>query len=509
MIQLSLKRIGEMISLYKIIFVDDEIFVIDNIINSIDWSKYNFEVTGIFAAASEALKFIENNYVDGIFTDIKMPNMNGIELAAEIHRNHPGTVVFFLSAYDDLEYAKAALPLGVRDYIIKPVSFSSLDKACSHMKECIEEQYSTAPVFLNENPRTVSLQQIYSKLRDNDNVSSEQFTVAILSYLGVEKFTALKCIPITIKIHEIEHFLRKWHHGIHGLHTAITNLLFYDNLVLIPTIFLFNKIEIFAVYSADLKKNSTESLEQFRKKFIASCKDLLGLNVSVTFNGVPVPLDEYINKNTHHYCEKFTDLMHTVNNGFADEFVSMLIDILENANENKSFLKDFSIYFSNSDNYDIQDIINSNSDLFKSPARAIENFMQVYIIGYKLAVNNLKKKKRLDSVDLAKLYIYEHFREKIKRQDILLFAHSNKTTLAKLFKAKTGLSLMEYVSRFRINHARILLISDTDMNINEIGYFVGFESIRNFFPQFSGITGLTPSKYKSNFSSVGTQSQET
>ena len=77
-----------------------------SIIKKIDWDKNGFTVIGDAENGKDALEKIEQLEPDVVLTDIRMPYMDGLELAAELRRLHPSIKVVIFSGYDDFEYAK-------------------------------------------------------------------------------------------------------------------------------------------------------------------------------------------------------------------------------------------------------------------------------------------------------------------------------------------------------------------------------------------------------------------
>ena len=106
---------------YKILLVDDEEEVRTSIIRKIDWEKTGFTVIGDAENGRDALEKIELLEPDVVLTDIRMPYMDGLELAAELHRSRPSIRLVIFSGYDDFEYAKQAIRLDITEYILKPV----------------------------------------------------------------------------------------------------------------------------------------------------------------------------------------------------------------------------------------------------------------------------------------------------------------------------------------------------------------------------------------------------
>ena len=81
----------------------------------------------------EALALLKTKPFDLVITDIKMPHMDGLELADYIHVNHPGTDVIILTGYSEFDYARAAVRANAADYLLKPLQDVELHKALSKL----------------------------------------------------------------------------------------------------------------------------------------------------------------------------------------------------------------------------------------------------------------------------------------------------------------------------------------------------------------------------------------
>jgi two-component system response regulator YesN len=103
----------------KILIVDDEIFVRMGIKTTYDWSKYGFEIIGEAEDGIEAMDIFMKHKPDIVLVDIKMPRMNGIDFIAKVKDINPYCRFIVLSCYNEFEYVREAMKLGVRDYIIK------------------------------------------------------------------------------------------------------------------------------------------------------------------------------------------------------------------------------------------------------------------------------------------------------------------------------------------------------------------------------------------------------
>lgn len=103
----------------NVLIVDDDKLARKGLIAVIDWEQYGLCVVGDVQNGKKALEFLENHPVDLVFTDIDMPEMNGLELMKICKESYPETDFVIFSVYEDFSFARQALRLGALDYISK------------------------------------------------------------------------------------------------------------------------------------------------------------------------------------------------------------------------------------------------------------------------------------------------------------------------------------------------------------------------------------------------------
>lgn len=106
----------------KVLLVDDDYLALEGLRQMLHWDSFNGELAGCATDGLEAVSMIEDNPPDVVVADIKMPRMNGIDLARYLYQNHRGTHIILLSGHSEFEYAQKALQYRVTDYILKPVT---------------------------------------------------------------------------------------------------------------------------------------------------------------------------------------------------------------------------------------------------------------------------------------------------------------------------------------------------------------------------------------------------
>ena len=124
----------------KIFLAEDEVVVRETIKRMIPWEGLGFELVGEAADGEMALPLLIRQQPDLLITDIKMPFMDGLTLARLAKKEIPGLKVVILSGYDDFNYAKQAIGIGVEDYLLKPITKNALIERLSEIRSRYEHE---------------------------------------------------------------------------------------------------------------------------------------------------------------------------------------------------------------------------------------------------------------------------------------------------------------------------------------------------------------------------------
>lgn len=142
--------------MYRILIIDDEPIVKIALRSILPWEKHGFSICGTASNGQEALSLIEKQQPDIIITDLKMPQMDGLELIRILkEQKYPGEILV-LSNYEDFDSVRNALTLGAADYLLKikiqpDTLLACLNKTIEKMNErnqtaLIENRAETAPI---------------------------------------------------------------------------------------------------------------------------------------------------------------------------------------------------------------------------------------------------------------------------------------------------------------------------------------------------------------------------
>ena len=112
--------------MYRVVLVDDEQLILRGLSTVIPWQEMGCEVAGTATNGRDGLELIRRLKPDILFTDIRMPNMDGLNMLAALGSEFPEMQTAVLTAYRDFDYARQAITLGVFRYLLKPSDLEEL-----------------------------------------------------------------------------------------------------------------------------------------------------------------------------------------------------------------------------------------------------------------------------------------------------------------------------------------------------------------------------------------------
>ena len=514
--------------MYKIIIVDDEKNIRDRLAHFFPWSEAGFEVVGIAENGVEALELIKQERPHAVLTDVRMPEMTGLELAKEIQKSYSEIKVVILSAYDDFRYAQDAIRSGVKGYLLKPLMkndfFSVFTKLQEELREDekVNERNTVEELMLLDLIKGENLPQY----ADYWNQQIQSFRVAIFSFDRL--FKEESTFSIRQKITEL---------------TAD-----FWNRYQVPFLFYGNSL---IVLSTDSTQVSKKDIMPKIHLFIDSLRDHLGdvfKNQENFVVGVGNPASTYqeisrsYNEAVYAYSYKYFNEYETVifhedltvdaNRGNQIELPNFMLDHVNKIENHlmESMKSEGKMAFGELVNHffdtykgigglPIAEIRSSCSELiiilmfrFKEKGLTLPSIDQQHVLGRIYEIDSLKELKRwltqmLETISfdlihqdkkdvnsyvlMAKEYVKENYQERITLEDIShrLFLHQ--AYFSAIFKKETGQNFIDYVNQVRVEKA-VQLLKNTDYKIKVISDMVGFQSHSYFNKVFKNETGVTP-----------------
>lgn len=498
--------------MYKVLIVEDELFMREGLKNLIDWTEAGFEIIGEACDGEEALEFVKQNEVDLLITDIKIPVMNGLELIEAIKKenlpNKPEVII--ISGYADFEYAKTAILHGVVNYILKPIEEEELIETLQKVKTRLQKRKASM-----EERETAKLKFNFEKI-----LLQKKIDISKGIYLGILYFHDINKWLNNYLDEKIDSFINKINNHLNGLEAkGLVNILseiggkyyvVFKNKEDVKKIFdslkksldfanelicgassLFDRVELFekAMDEAIYSLNFGLFYEQFEVVFYD--------------NTLPISKELLYTKD---YDNK---LIEAIENGSdKNSLIAVLEMMKEDIKANKFPLELVKVYI----NYILIRLssyfskiglnIESEIEAFSKLQSTLTNIDEVYEALKKTCTDiNEKFKQNQDSLSKNMLleqldrFIRKNYNKNITLKTVAQKYYLNPVYLGQLFKKHYGMYFNSYLQKIRIEEAKKLLKS-TDMKIYEISQAVGYNDTDYFIQCFTKFCNMTPNQYR-------------
>ena len=484
--------------MFKIIVVDDDEVMLNNIMGIVDWKRFGYELVGRFADAESAVEFINKNKVDAIISDIKMPGMNGIELAGYVAEHFPSIVIALLSGYESFEYAREALRNNVVDYILKPMPISEIERVLEKMSGIIKERVSDLSESGSEE---IELQMFVTEFIGNktDDISFIEKVFKNKNYKHGIKSTPVMIAEVDI-LSPVEEYLREyWRYGRNRLNDAINNLILSENIIAVPIGSYFDRVDYFIIFDCNDVKNCRECLASMAAEVRKNAREMLKLDLEVREKRIADNIFEIRKDSGNDFLSINADLIcRYTKSGDAEKASAFYREFKEKVNgenaEIKKLLNMLLLRFREDENYTYYS--DASKKLIERAAMAEE--WNAGAETERLIVHIAEDADMLnggDYVKCAKEYIDGHYAEKIRLSDCARYVCLSESWLGKLFKKDTGKNFTEYLNDVRIDKA-VGLLRHTNHSVYTIAEKVGYKSYNHFYLTFKGAMGCSPKEYR-------------
>ncbi len=534
----------------KVFLVEDEMVIRRGIKNSIDWEKEGYIFCGEASDGELAYPMIIKEKPDILITDIRMPFMDGLELCKLVKEELPNIKILILSGYDEFDYAKEAIRLGVTEYLLKPISSGKLLEALNGVSESIRREKEDKDLVrkymeeMRENTEHEKQkffeQMIAGNLSMADaletgkkyemNLSAGMYNLLLFRFtLGEENRKSGELLGeaeyAIEKLTERLEYVFEFQRGVEGW----AFLLMADNeeqmservkelskdleeiMKNYSTIAYFGGIGQPVARLRELEESFREAERALAARFtmelnrIISVEDIrMAQNVD-TLDDIEITSFGEIEK-TRTMLEKF------LNNGAEDEideFVDVYINELPEENLKSVLMRQYIIM----DAYivmmsfcekieGIEGEMQAQSEELKNSMKTIQTLEEIKnyirmllkkIIGVR---DTISGRRYSDIIEIAKDQIRKtYMSDEISLNTIAAEVGMSPSYFSSIFSKEMGKTFVEYLTEIRMDRAKELLMCSS-MKTSEIGYEVGYKDPHYFSYIFKKTQNCTPKEFR-------------
>ncbi|MHA6480378.1 response regulator [Paenibacillus sp. strain BS8-2] len=488
-------------SMLKAVLFDDEHIVLKGLMKLIVWSECGVELVATAQDGISALEAFRLHKPDIVMTDIRMPGIDGLELIRTIREEAPDTACIVFSGYNEYDYVKKAIQLGVIDYLEKPITLDKIREGIAKSVSRIHDRSEMSELKERRKQDLLSMATLGLLHRGKEAEASwlaqfgekagEVKAVSVLAASRPEfrmvESTAYHAVNVSNgreNLIVLFHFHidgEEWKHGLADLdHLTVGSGRIYPSL-------------------AEASKSYKEALRALRYG-----QYLEGMGW--------IPFDELGDHHTvsPNVSEKEEELLFDLRLGDKINFMSKLDDYLAK-------------FKSSTIDPDVAEIellklvlhcaeaakeTGSNTSELLPPGYApqrelrdaqtrgeVASWLRLELERIIDWVVGVRQRSKHLAVEKAIRYVNDHYGKDLTQQEVADYIEMNVTYFSLLFKEEMGMSYIKYVTTIRMEKAKELLAEGT--SIQMISEKVGYYHARHFAEVFKKYTGLTPGQYRS------------
>ena len=513
--------------MYRVIIVDDEPVIRRGLRETIEWDALGLEVAGEAADGAEALKLIREIRPEILITDIRMPEMDGLELIREVKKLDFSIKITILSGYSDYDYLKAAIRLGVDNYLLKPIDN---DELISNLKNAVSEIEKEAAISLQIRQGTVLLRSNTLRRLVTGHISPEELKEKaefLHIPLDAEQYLCAVCsMNRQIPAGKREQFYR----DVIAEKSGGQQMAFMDSDGNLALLMIFddapadrNGIQqaLEALAEKAMREREiplmigagrmAEGADRIRESF-ESAREALEYGAFLKNGGV-IWYDEVPETSRAEQIPDRIDydrIRDTIRRGEQEnlkEYLRSELDAMTaEAGAPHHRVRDLIMHIA----VRITDCfrtIYGSMNAFREPADfdfarlfSLRSYSDMRSWLFQLcdglfAANHALLGKSTSVVGLAVDYIMEHYREGVTLRQVAADCHVNTSYLGQIFRKETGSAFTDYVNALRIQEASRLL-GDPTLKVYEIAEQVGFTDYHYFLKIFRKVTGKSPTELR-------------
>ena len=535
-----------MIRKIKVFLVEDEVIIRSGVKKSINWEQEGYEFVGEASDGELAYPMILKEKPDILITDIRMPFMDGLELSRLVKKELPDIKILILSGYDEFEYAKKAIKIGVTEYLLKPISAAKLTEVLNAVAETIRQENEEKNLLetyfaeMRENTERDKM-RLFEKLlmvdlsmgeileageRFGMNLGASCYKIVLFKILAnlenhvyaEQMVDACSSVEQAASMMEGVYVFQRGVEGWAFLLTAQDEKsmeesakILYQNLK--QAMKNYTQLEYFGGIGStvprirSLKQSFREADRAFAARFVEEANQIISqkeFEKSQMEEGLKMQGVVQIGK-SREMLQKF------LSNGTREEvkaFSDAYISRIEEENIRSTMVRQYVVI-------DVCIVILSfcerisSANRLQEEAEELQKMMQkihslseikkyvVRLLNEAIELRDAESGRRYsDLIAAAKKEIENHYMtEEISLNTVAISVGMSPSYFSSIFSKEAGKTFVEYLTEVRIEKAKEFLMCSS-MKTSEIGYEVGYKDPHYFSYIFKKVQGCSPKEYR-------------
>ena len=536
----------------KVFLAEDEFIIREGIKNNIDWQAYGYEFCGEASDGELAFPLIQKTRPDILITDIKMPFVDGLALSRLVKKELPETEIIILSGYEEFDYAKEAIQIGVARYLLKPINGETL----------LQEIDSVAEIILGKQKEKEIREKYQKEMEENslrDQMDLFQHLVtgdcSMEELLSVADKLDLKIMApwysiVLLKIQSMKHDYEEYSGSIVVVDERIAKLAEPEHVLVFDRA-LEGRAFLF-------KADSEEELLAYQKEYLGDVKEVLSGYANLRYFGgigtpvnrlreIPASFEDASHAFAHRYLvaescildssllmqegaaehEDFrisavnpeqidrAKMQEFLRTGDLDEVVYFVDEFFGKLDGGAMKSRIFRQYITMDAYFSIVDFLkglglqkdeieapDQDSSILQDEKSAMDYIVR--IMGKALVLREKKASSRYEDVVSEVIHYIEDNYAQEELSLNLLASHVNFSPnhLSMIFSQQTGQTLIRYLTDYRMNRAKELLRCSSKKS-SVISMEVGYKDPHYFSYLFKKTQGMTPTQYRGGRAAEG------
>lgn len=476
--------------MHRVIIVDDEPWAIKGIRNAFNWHKYGFEITGQFTSVHKAIAYIREESPDLVFTDIRMPEISGLDLMKKTKDMGLDVDFVVVSGFAEFAYAQEALRYGALDYCLKPLDIEMADPLIEKLAVHFANKRSVRNNLILE-ALTSSDKSELNRLTQVFNGSSNAYYRVVITYSNGEKkqdhnreaFPIKPALEVDLGSRKTLYIFKSDNRTDLDVHLDTTG---------------FNDLDLQAVGISSMSNQYDQMAKLMKEADIAASivfiKAASGIYeyeqklnlVKPYIDGISTIIQEKQFEEMDDIMERLIAFFHQNQLGMG-EVVYLWNQVVSNlVGSYYEELQDMELDFLNYSE------LKERFESFESLCSFLHDIL-TYI--KQLNYQSANEADRNSYFAQMVKYIDNNFQSELYLKDLSVKFLINQVYCCQLFKKNLGKTFTEYVTDLRIKKACELL-KHTELSIDEIAAKVGYMDYYYFNKVFKKQSGITPTKFR-------------